>query len=95
MIGLQEAFEKAFICFENTMSVKGIDQAYDIGEYWLFFGRDLPPNEIQYGDASWAVSKENGNGHWFNISVPENYDMFLKKAKPLDIPEKYRLQSHQ
>ena len=36
MIGLQEAFEKAFIRFENTMSVKGIDQAYDIGEYWLF-----------------------------------------------------------
>ena len=37
MIGLQEAFEKAFIRFENTMSVKGIDQAYDIGEYWLLF----------------------------------------------------------
>ena len=95
MIGLQEAFEKAFMRFENTMGIKGIDYAYDIGEYWLFSGRDLPPNEIQYGDASWAINKETGSGYWFNISDPRNNDIFFEKAKPLDIPEKYRLQYHQ
>ena len=93
MLKFEQACEIAYKHFEKTKDIKGIFEIFDIGDSWLFFGLDFPPDIVQYGNVPIAIDKNNGEGYYFQHSTPENVEKFMK-AKPLEVPEKYKLQYH-
>lgn len=94
MVKLEDACKKAYEYFNQIMDIKGIHEAFDMEEQWLFFGRNLPPDVVEYGSTSIVIDKQTGEGSFFVLSDPDNMAL-LKKAKKIEVPEEYGLKYHQ
>lgn len=90
MISFEQACEIAYNHFLKTKEQKGIADIDDLGDSWLFWGRDLPLEVTQYGNTPIMIEKENGDAFYFNAYAPNNIEKTLE-AKKMEVPEQYKI----
>lgn len=85
MITFEEGCKAAFDYYKEH-GKKGLSEANDLGDAWLFAGGD--PDVIEDGGCAITVDKENGEIADFILPDEENFER-LAKAEPVDIPREY------
>lgn len=88
MITLEEACKKAQNVFAQKKYKKGIVEAYDIGDRWLFCGIIFGDGSPEYGNTPITISKETGKFEEFPLNEIENLKIYYN-AKEILIPEKF------
>lgn len=91
MICLDEACKIALDKLIKKNYFGGLVDIVDIGDRWLIFGTMTEnPEEVEYGNCPYAVSKETGECEEFPISVMENFDLYYA-GEIVEVPEEYRV----
>lgn len=81
-----EAGCKAAFDYYKKIGKKGLCEANDLGDSWLFAGGD--PDAIEDGGYAITVDKKNGDVAEFILPNRKNFER-LAKAVPVDIPKEY------
>lgn len=85
MISFESGCKAAFDYYKEQ-GKKGLSEANDLGDVWLFAGGD--PDVIEDGGYAITVDKENGEIAEFILPDRKNFER-LEKAEPVDIPKEY------
>lgn len=81
-----EAGKIAYAYYEEIWHVKGLCEAKDLGEKWIFYPDVQEPF---FGNSHITVSKEDGRIEPFILPDMENFKL-LKNAVIMEIPEALR-----
>lgn len=85
MISFEKACKIAYDYYKEH-SKKGLGEANDLGDSWLFSGGD--PDAIDDGGYAITVDKKSGKVEDFILPNKRNFER-LAKAVPEDIPMEY------
>lgn len=86
MIKYEDGCKTAFDYYKKH-GKKGLCEAHDLGDSWLFAGGD--PDSVEDGGYSITVDKETGKIDPFILPDMDNFKR-LDKAVPLIVPDEYK-----
>lgn len=82
------ACEKALKYYKNEWDDIGLAGIYDLGEKWLFYGRDKQDKRV-YGKPGITINKKTGEQDYFYLPDDDNFRL-MEDAEEIEVPKIFR-----